>query len=137
MPKLFEDHLNSMMDMKYINLLSMKNDETKMEISLEGKHEEKSEEGHTMVSRQFSRIYTLPAGAMLAEVESNLSQDGVMAITVPKEKKIQKIKDEKKTQKVQEDKKMNVEHKTSSARKEDTTQSKSLIPMTMRDSFFD
>merc|ERR1711931_516590 len=45
--------------------------------------------------------------------------------------------DEKKTQKVQEDKKMNVEHKTSSARKEDTTQSKSLIPMTMRDSFFD
>jgi len=158
MPKLFDDNLSSMMEMKDSNLLSMKNDDAKMEISLntsgykpselkvnvadgeisiEGKHEEKSEEGHTMVSRQFSRRYTLPAGAKLAEVESNLSQDGVMVITVPKEKKIQEIKDEKKTQKVQEDKKMNVEHKTSSARKEDTTQSKSLIPMTMRDSFFD
>jgi len=158
MPKLFDDNLSSMMEMKDSNLLSMKNDDAKMEISLntsgykpselkvnvadgeisiEGKHEEKSEEGHTMVSRQFSRRYTLPAGAKLAEVESNLSQDGVMVITVPKEKKIQEIKDEKKTQKVQEDKKMNVEHKTSSVRKEDTTQSKSLIPMTMRDSFFD
>ena len=157
MPKLFDDNLSSMMEMKDSNLLSMKNDDTKMEISLntsgykpselkvnvadgeisiEGKHEEKSEEGHTMVSRQFSRRYTLPVGAKLAEVESNLSQDGVMVITVPKEKKIQEIKDEKKTQKVQEDKKMNVEHKTSSVRKEDTTQSKSLIPMTMRDSFF-
>jgi len=89
-----------------------------------------------MVSKQFSRRYTLPAGAKLAEVESNLSQDGVMVITVPKEKKIQEIKDEKNDQKVQEDKKMNVEHKTSTARKEDTTQSESLIPMTMRDSFF-
>jgi len=157
MPKLFNDNLSSMVDMKDSNLLSMKNDDTKMEISLntsgykpselkvnvadgeisiEGKHEEKSEEGHTMVSRQFSRRYTLPVGAKLADVESNLSQDGVMVITVPKEKKIQEIKDEKKTQKVQEDKKMNVEHKTSSVRKEDTTQSKSLIPMTMRDSFF-
>merc|ERR1712151_22384 len=157
MPKLFDDNLSSMMEMKDSNLLSMKNDDTKMEISLntsgykpselkvnvadgeisiEGKHEGKSEEGHTMVSRQFSRRYTLPVGAKLAEVESNLSQDGVMVITVPKEKKIQEIKDEKKTQKVQEDKKMNVEHKTSSVRKEDTTQSKSLIPMTMRDSFF-
>merc|ERR1712168_1682812 len=152
MPKLFDDNLSSMMEMKDSNLLSMKNDDTKMEISLntsgykpselkvnvadgeisiEGKHEEKSEEGHTMVSRQFSRRYTLPVGAKLAEVESNLSQDGVMVITVPKEKKIQEIKDEQKTQKVQEDKKMNVEHKTSSVRKEDTTQSKSLIPMTM------
>merc|ERR1712223_329607 len=107
------------------NLLSMKNDDTKMEISLntsgykpselkvnvsdgeisiEGKHEEKSEEGHTMVSRQFSRKYTLPAEAKLTEVVSNLSQDGVMVITVPKERK------------------MNVEHKTSSSKKEEVTQ---------------
>merc|ERR1712142_1026581 len=157
MPKLFDDNLSSMMEMKDSNLLSMKNDDTKMEISLntsgykpselkvnvadgeisiEGKREEKSEEGHTMVSRQFSRRYTLPAGAKLAEVESNLSQDGVMVITVPKDEMIQEIKDEKKTHKVQEDKNMNVEHKTSTARKGDTTQSKSLIPMTMRDSFF-
>merc|ERR1711872_424951 len=158
MPKLFDDNLSSMMEMKDSNLLSMKNDDTKMEISLntsgykpselkvnvadgeisiEGKHEEKSEEGHTMVSRQFSRRYTLPAGAKLAEVESNLSQDGVMVITVPKDEMIQEIKDEKKTHKVQEDKNMNVEHKASSAKKEEVTQTKSLIPMTMRDSFFD
>merc|ERR1719312_1765755 len=149
MPKLFADNLNSMMDMKDINLLSMKNDDTKMEISLntsgykpnelkvnvsdgeisiEGKHEEKSEEGHTMVSRQFSRKYTLPAEAKLAEVVSNLSQDGVMVITVPKEKKIQEV---------QEEKKMKVEHKSSSPKKEEAGQKKSLIPMTMRNSFFD
>merc|ERR1712152_27226 len=95
-----------------------------------------SEAGHVMVARQFTKSYSLPQGAIKEEVESNLSQDGVMVITVPKEKKIQEIKDEKKTQRLQEDRKMNVEHKTSTARKEDTTQSKSLIPMTMRDSFF-
>jgi len=149
MPKLFDDNLSSLVEMKDSNLLSMKNDDTKMEISLntsgykpselkvnvsdgeisiEGKHEEKSEAGHTMVSRQFSRKYTLPAEAKLTEVVSNLSQDGVMVITVPKEKKIQEV---------QEEKKMNVEHKTSSTKKEEATQNKSLIPMTMRDSFFD
>merc|ERR1712168_129876 len=121
MPKLFDDNLSSLVELKDSNLLSMKNDDTKMEISLntsgykpselkvnvsdgeisiEGKHEEKSEDGHTMVSRQFSRKYTLPAEAKLTEVVSNLSQDGVMVITVPKEKKIQEV---------QEEKKMNVE----------------------------
>merc|ERR1712038_625638 len=149
MPKLFDDNMSSLVEMKDSNLLSMKNDDTKMEISLntsgykpselkvnvsdgeisiEGKHEEKSEEGHTMVSRQFSRKYTLPAEAKLTEVVSNLSQDGVMVITVPKEKKIQEV---------QEERKMNVEHKSSSTKKEEATQNKSLIPMTMRDSFFD
>merc|ERR1712002_758565 len=87
------------------------------EISVEGKHEEKSEDGHIMVSRQFSRKYNLPSGAKQAEVVSNLSQDGVMVITVPKEKR------------------MNVEHKTASTNTEETKQTKSLIPMTMRESF--
>merc|ERR1712168_1300675 len=103
-----------------------------MEISLNTSgyrpHEEKSEDGHVMVSRQFSRKYTLPAEAKLTEVVSNLSQDGVMVITVPKEKKIQEV---------QEEKKMDVEHKSSSSKKEEAGQNKSLIPMTMRDSFFD
>merc|ERR1712168_498209 len=103
-----------------------------MEISLNTSgyrpHEEKSEDGHVMVSRQFSKSYGLPSGAKKEEVVSNLSQDGVMVITVPKEKKIQEV---------QEEKKMNVEHKKSSAKKEEATQNKSLIPMTMRDSFFD
>jgi len=148
MPKLLDDNFSSMLDMKDSNLISLKNDDSKMELSLntegykpselkvnvadgeitiEGKHEEKSEEGHTMVSRQFSRKYTLPAEAKLTEVVSNLSQDGVMVITIPKEKKIMEVKDNQK---------MNVEHKTSVGSKA-TTKSQSLIPMTMRDSFFD
>merc|ERR1719347_1469981 len=95
------------------HLLGLQEDDTKMEISLdttgykpdelkvqvrdgelsvEGKHEEKSQAGHVMVSRQFSRRYGLPQGAKREEVESNLSQDGVMVITVPKEKKIEEVK---------------------------------------------
>merc|ERR1712236_79188 len=172
MPKLFDDNMSSMVEMKDSNLLSMKNDDTKMEISLntsgykpselkvnvsdgeisiEGKHEEKSEEGHTMVSRQFSRRYTLPAEAKLTEVESNLSQDGVMVITVPKEKKIQEIK-ENETKQVEKkssfsneqtskkvDQQLNVEKKVSnsSLKNERKNQMHSLVPMTMRDSFFD
>merc|ERR1711915_823018 len=73
MPKLFDENFNSLLNKKDSNLISMKNDEKKMEISLnttgykpselkvnvadgeltiEGKHEEKSEAGHTMVSKQ-------------------------------------------------------------------------------------
>merc|ERR1712123_387444 len=117
MPKLFDEKITSLVEMKDSHLISMKNNETKMEISLntsgykpseltvnvadgeitiEGKHEEKSEEGHTMVSRQFSKRYTLPAGAKLTEVVSNLSQDGVMVITVPKEKNIKEVQEVKK-----------------------------------------
>merc|ERR1719357_1263645 len=155
MPKLFDDNMSSLVEMKDSNLLSMKNDDTKMEISLntsgykpselkvnvsdgeisiEGKHEEKSEEGHTMVSRQFSRKYTLPAEAKLTEVVSNLSQDGVMVITVPKEKKIQEVQEERKmnvehtTSSKKEEVTQNMEHKTSSTKKEEATQNKSLIP---------
>merc|ERR1711892_516228 len=91
-------------------------------------------EGHTMVSRQFSKRYTLPAGAKLTEVVSNLSQDGVMVITVPKEIRIKEVQEVKEAQEVT---KMNVEHKKSSAKIEEGKLSKSLIPMTMRDSFFD
>jgi len=115
---------------------------TEDRVRIEGKHEEKSEEGMTMVSKQFSKTYSLPQGAKKEDIVSNLSQDGVMVITIPKEKKIQEIMN---------DQKINVEHKTSSsssdakenaARKiSDTLRRKStsrdLIPHTMRDSFFD
>merc|ERR1719228_2919572 len=166
-----------MLDMKDSNLISLKNDETKMEISLntagykpselkvnvadgevsiEGKHEEKSEEGHTMVLRQFSRKYALPSGAKLTEVVSNLSQDGVMVITVHKEKKIEEVtgsqtmkvenktanenKEYTKSQKQEvtstnEDLKMNVERKTSAENRNKIMSS--LVPITSRDSFFD
>merc|ERR1712018_657454 len=138
MPKLFDDNLSSMMEMKDSNLLSMKNDDTKMEISLntsgykpselkvnvtdgqlviEGKHEEKTESGHTMVSRHFRRQYGLSPNVKMTEVVSNLSQDGVLVVTVPKEKRIQEIK---------EDRKIDVEHKKSQVeqKKESTSSQK-------------
>merc|ERR1719369_1437469 len=171
MPRLFDENFNSLLDKKDSNLISMKNDDKKMEISLnttgykpselkvnvsdgeltiEGKHEEKSEEGHTMVSKQLSRRYTLPAEAKLTEVVSNLSQDGVMVITVPKEKKIQEIKEKEKEQVVKKsslsnaqtseeiNQQVNVTRKSSnsSLMNDKNDQTKSMVPMTMRDSFF-
>ena len=50
-------------------------------VTVEGKHEEKAEDGSKMVARQFVRKYTLPAGAKPEEVVSNLSSDGVLVIT--------------------------------------------------------
>merc|ERR1711915_949801 len=49
-------------------------------ITVEGKHEEKAEDGSKMVSRQFVRKYTLPAGAKPEDVVSNLSSDGVLVV---------------------------------------------------------
>merc|ERR1712059_141125 len=102
-----------------------------MGVKVEGKHEEKSEDGHVMVSRQFSRTYGLPTGAKKAEVVSNLSQDGVMVITVPKEKKIQEIK---------EDQNIGIEKRKSSdtsKRTEEIRKPEGLVPLTMRDQFFE
>jgi len=133
------------------NLISLKDDDSKMEISLntsgykpnelrvnvvddeisiEGRHEEKSEGGHTMISRQFSRRYNLPLEAMVSEVESNLSQDGILVVTIPKEKRIKEIKESEKSK----------ESQVFGARKkskESDKFSESLVPLTMRDSFFD
>merc|ERR1711915_717981 len=171
MPRLFDENFNSLLDMKDSSLISMKNDDRKMEISLnttgykpselkvnvadgeltiEGKHEEKSEAGNTMVSKQFLRRYTLPAEAKLTEVVSNLSHDGVMVITVPKEKKIQEIKEKEKEEVTKKsslsneqtseevNQQVNVPRKssTSSLKNDKNNQTKSMVPMTMRDSFF-
>jgi HSP20 family molecular chaperone IbpA len=86
-------------------VIRMKEDAEKMEVSLdtaqyrpdelkvsvvnevicvEGKHEEKAEDGSRMVSRQFVRKYTLPKGARPEDVTSNLSSDGVLVITAKK-----------------------------------------------------
>jgi len=86
-------------------VIRVKEDEGKMEVSLdtaqyrpdelkvtvdegvvcvEGRHEEKAEDGTKMVSRSFSRKYTLPQGARGQDVVSNLSSDGVLVITAPK-----------------------------------------------------
>merc|ERR1712107_661647 len=53
-------------------------------ITVEGKHEEKAEDGSKMVSRQFIRKYNLPAGAKPEDVVSNLSSDGVLVVTANK-----------------------------------------------------
>merc|ERR1712186_220560 len=86
-------------------VIRVKEDEKKMEVSLdtsqyrpdelkvsvdkgvvtvEGKHEEKAEDGSKMVSRMFSKRYTLPSSAKAEDVVSNLSSDGVLVITAPK-----------------------------------------------------
>ena len=86
-------------------VIRVKEDDSKLEVSLdtsqyrpdelsvavsngvlvvEGKHEEKAEDGSKMVSRSFSRKYSLPASAEADQVASNLSSDGVLVITAPK-----------------------------------------------------
>merc|ERR1711872_70349 len=72
-------------------VIRVKEDEKKMKVSVdkgvvtvEGKHEEKAEDGSKMVSRMFSRKYSLPPDAKAEDVVSNLSSDGVLVITAPK-----------------------------------------------------
>merc|ERR1712243_151408 len=170
-------------------VINMTEDDTKMEISLntsgyspselsvnvaddvliiEGKHEEKTQEGHSMVSRQFRRQYGLSADVKKTEVVSNLSQDGVLVVTLPKEKRFkevtknekganesQKIEVEKSSQKMERERKASssstsasssasqkVERErkssaSSTASSEKKTKSASIVPMNLRESFFD
>merc|ERR1712098_218681 len=55
-------------------------------VTIEGKHEERSEEGKVMVSRQFHRSFPLPQGTQPQQVVSNLSKDGFLVVSLPKEK---------------------------------------------------
>ena len=61
-------------------------------VSVEGKHEEKAEDGSKMVSRQFVRKYTLPAGAKPQDVSSNLSSDGSLLISAGRTNPIVEVK---------------------------------------------
>merc|ERR1712107_863307 len=72
-----------------------KPDELKVEIKggelcVEGKHE-RSQNGEVMVSRQFSRRFGMPQNVKKEDIVSNLSQDGVMVITMPKEQRIEEV----------------------------------------------
>jgi len=170
-------------------VINMTEDDTKMEISLntsgyspselsvnvaddvliiEGKHEEQTQEGHSMVSRQFRRQYGLSSDVKKTEVVSNLSQDGVLVVTLPKEKRFkevtkeekganesQKIEVEKSSQKMERERKASssstaasssasqkVERErkssaSSTASSEKKTKSASIVPMNLRESFFD
>merc|ERR1711999_7814 len=51
---------------------------------VEGKHEERKEDGSAYVKKSFSRSYTLPKEAQADQMVSNLSSQGVLVITTPK-----------------------------------------------------
>ena len=53
-------------------------------IIVSGRREEKSEDGRRQTTRQFRRVYTLPAGVLKEQVFSNLSADGILVITANK-----------------------------------------------------
>merc|ERR1711944_100288 len=110
LPQLFQDfHLPEMKDSLMLGLQEEKDkmevtldtsgykpDELKVEIKggelcVEGKHEERSQSGEGMVSRQFSRRFGLPQNVKKEDIVSNLSQDGVMVITMPKEQRIEEV----------------------------------------------
>merc|ERR1719433_967284 len=166
MPSLLDDAES--MKLSDSGVINMVDDDTKLELSLntagykpselsvnvadgqlvvEGKHQEKSEAGEMMVSRQFRRQYGLTPQSKLTEVVSNLSQDGVLVITVPKEKRIQEIKEENK---IKMERKKSIEKKEESkssqqikvenisgSASENKTKATSLVPMNLRESFFD
>lgn len=52
-------------------------------IIVEAKHEERSEDNESYVSRQFSRRYILPNEYNIKDVVSTLSADGILTVKVP------------------------------------------------------
>jgi len=79
-----------------LNIKGFKPEELKVnvsdeEVKVEGRHAERSEEGELMVERHFCKSYTLPHGAVKENVESILSDDGVLVITVPKKKRFEQM----------------------------------------------
>merc|ERR1711974_101384 len=110
LPQLLQDfHLPEMKDSLMLGLQEEKDkmevtldtsgykpDELKVEIKegelcVEGKHVERSQTGEVMVSRQFSRRFGMPQNVKKESIVSNLSQDGVMVITMPKEQRIEEV----------------------------------------------
>merc|ERR1712203_584321 len=110
LPQLFQDfHLPEMKDSLMMGLQEEKDkmevtldtsgykpDELKVaikdgELCVEGKHEERSQSGEVMVSRHFSRRFGMPQNVKKEGIVSNLSQDGVMVITMPKEQRIEEV----------------------------------------------
>merc|ERR1711963_1099891 len=72
-----------------INASEYKPEELKVSVQsgqlfVEGKHEEKKEDGGAYVMRSFSRSYTLPKEAQADQMVSKLSSEGVLVITTPK-----------------------------------------------------
>merc|ERR1712045_1071832 len=71
-----------------INASEYKPEELKVSVQsgtllVEGKHEEKKEDGSAYVMKSFSKSYTLPKEAQADQMFSNLSSEGVLVITTP------------------------------------------------------
>lgn len=58
---------------------------TQNTLTVEAKHTEQSEDGRSFVSKQFLRRYTLPRDCKYDLVSSNLSADGILVISAPKQ----------------------------------------------------
>merc|ERR1712004_745909 len=119
-----------------------KPDELKVEIKggelcVEGKHEERSQNGEVMVSRQFSRRFGLPQNVKKEDIVSNLSQDGVMVITMPKEQRIEEV--ERGSTPIHVDHvRSSAERKTEERRERGRSRARDLqVPMTLRQPFLD
>merc|ERR1711944_181580 len=72
-----------------INASEYKPEELKVSVKsgrllVEGKHDEKKEDGSVYVKRGFSKSYTLPKEAQADQMVSKLSSEGVLVITTPK-----------------------------------------------------
>merc|ERR1712212_353580 len=133
LPQLLQDfHLPEMKDSLMLGLQEEKDkmevtldtsgykpDELKVELKegelcVEGKHEERSQTGEVMVSRQFSRRFGMPQNVKKESIVSNLSQDGVMVITMPKEQRIEEVE--------RGDTPIQVDHVRSSSERKTTTE---------------
>jgi crystallin alpha B len=56
-------------------------------VVVEGNHEEKQDD-HGWISRKFTRRYLIPEQCNVDKIESHLSSDGVLSITVPRKEQI-------------------------------------------------
>merc|ERR1712004_415917 len=83
-----EEEDNNRMEVR-IDASEYKPEELKVSVQsgrllVEGRHEEKKEDGSGYIQRSFSRRYTLPKEAEADKMVSNLSSEGILVITTPK-----------------------------------------------------
>merc|ERR1712107_548368 len=83
-----EEEDNTRMEVR-IDASEYKPEELKVSVQsgrllVEGRYEEKKEDGSGYIQRSFSRSYTLPNEAEADKMVSNLSSEGVLVITTPK-----------------------------------------------------
>jgi HSP20 family molecular chaperone IbpA len=63
--------------------LTIKTSDYNRAVVIEAEHQEKSDPLHGYISRHFSRTYNLPENALIGQIQSNLSSDGVLQVVVP------------------------------------------------------